>query len=43
VRSIPTLILFEGGRETERRTGFASRDELHRWVQARSVAAEERR
>jgi thioredoxin len=43
VRSIPTLILFEGGRETERRTGFANRDELARWVQARSVAAGERR
>lgn len=43
VRSIPTLVLFEGGHETDRRTGFASRDELGRWVQARTVAAGEAR
>jgi len=28
VRSIPTLVLFESGREADRRTGFATRDEL---------------
>jgi thioredoxin-like negative regulator of GroEL len=44
VRSIPTLVLFEGGHEADRRTGFADRDELRRWVQARSVVtAVERR
>jgi thioredoxin 1 len=39
VRSIPTLVLFESGHEADRRTGFASRDELRSWVQARLVAA----
>jgi thioredoxin-like negative regulator of GroEL len=39
VRSIPTLVLFEGGREVDRRTVFAGRDELRRWAQARSVVA----
>ncbi len=43
VRSIPTLVLFEGGQEADRRTGFASHGELGRWVQARSVIAGERR
>jgi len=39
VRSIPTLVLFESGREADRRTGFATRDELRSWVQARLRAA----
>jgi len=29
VRSIPTLLVFEGGREAGRRVGFANRQELH--------------
>ena len=40
VRSIPTLLLFEGGRETGRRMGFANRQELGGWVEARGSAAE---
>jgi thioredoxin 1 len=39
VRLIPTLVLFESGREADRRTGFATRDELRSWVQARLLAA----
>jgi thioredoxin 1 len=40
VRSIPTLLLFEGGRETGRRMGFANRQALGGWVEARGSAAE---
>jgi thioredoxin 1 len=40
VRSIPTLLLFEGGRETDRRVGFASRQELRTWIEGREGAAE---
>jgi len=40
VRSIPTLLLFEGGRETGRRMGFANRQQLGGWVEARGSAAE---
>ncbi len=32
VSSIPTLILFNGGRAIADRTGFVSKDELHNWV-----------
>lgn len=39
VRSIPTLILFEGGREVERRLGFASALELRDWLQRRRSGA----
>lgn len=39
VRSIPTLVLFEGGREVGRRLGFASRLELHGWLDGRGAAA----
>ncbi len=39
VRSIPTLLLFEEGREVGRRVGFASRQELHGWLDGRGVAA----
>ena len=32
VELLPTLILFQGGREVRRRTGAASRTELSRWI-----------
>lgn len=38
VRSIPTLILFEGGREADRRLGFAGASELRDWLQGRRTA-----
>jgi len=38
VRSIPTLLLFEGGREAGRRVGFANRRELHGWLEERGAA-----
>ena len=40
VRSIPTLLVFEGGREAGRRVGFANRQELHGWLEERGAAAE---
>lgn len=39
VRSIPTLVLFEGGREVGRRLGFASAQELKRWLEQRQAPA----
>ena len=39
VRSIPTLVLFEGGREIDRRVGFADRHELRAWLDRRPVDA----
>ena len=38
VRSIPTLVLFEGGREADRRMGFASARELREWLERREAA-----
>jgi thioredoxin 1 len=40
VRSIPTLLLFEGGREADRRVGFANRQELRGWLEGRGALAE---
>jgi thioredoxin 1 len=40
VRSIPTLLLFEGGREVGRRVGFANRQELRGWLEGRGAAGE---
>lgn len=40
VRSIPTLLLFEGGREADRRVGFANRQELRGWLEGRGAVAE---
>ena len=37
VRSIPTLVLFEGGREADRRLGFASARELREWLERRQT------
>jgi len=34
IRSIPTLILFSGGREVERQSGLMDRAALARWVRA---------
>ncbi len=34
IRSIPTLVLFQGGREVARRSGALPAQELVRWVQA---------
>lgn len=34
VRSLPTLVLFVGGRETARRSGFATAAELRGWLAA---------
>ncbi len=34
IRSIPTLVLFQGGREVARRSGALPAQELARWVQA---------
>lgn len=36
IRSIPTLILFKGGRETARQSGVMGKSDIVRWVQARS-------
>lgn len=30
--SVPTLIMFEGGKEVKRITGFMSEEELEKWV-----------
>ena len=40
VRSIPTLLLFEEGREADRRVGFANRQELRGWLEGRGAVAE---
>ncbi len=32
VFSIPTLIIFENGKEVRRKTGFMTKDELKEWV-----------
>ena len=37
IRSIPTLILFRGGKEVARQSGAMSSGDLVRWVQARLV------
>jgi thioredoxin 2 len=34
IRSIPTLILFKGGREVARKSGATSQSEVVRWVRA---------
>lgn len=34
IRSIPTLILFKGGRELARQSGAMSTQEIVRWVKA---------
>jgi thioredoxin 1 len=39
IRSIPTLILFRGGKEVERVVGAASRDSISRLIQKHSLAA----
>lgn len=33
VRNVPTLLIFNSGAETSRRTGAASKSELHAWVE----------
>jgi thioredoxin 2 len=35
IRSIPTLVLFQGGQELARRSGATSAGDLVQWVQAR--------
>ena len=40
VRPIPTLLLFEGGREAGRRAGFANRLQLRGWLEGLGAAAE---
>ena len=32
VRSVPTLLIFQNGMEVQRRTGIASKTELHAWI-----------
>ncbi len=39
IRSIPTLILFNGGREVARKAGAISTDELLRWLQSQLKTA----
>lgn len=39
IRSIPTLILFQGGREVARQSGAMSAGDLLRWVQAKVAPA----
>lgn len=39
IRSIPTLILFQGGREIARQSGALSSADLQRWLQAQLGAA----
>jgi thioredoxin 2 len=34
IRSIPTLILFKGGREVARKSGATSQSEIVRWIRA---------
>jgi thioredoxin-like negative regulator of GroEL len=35
IRGIPTMVLFEGGREHDRVTGALPLDDLRRWLEAR--------
>jgi thioredoxin 2 len=42
IRSIPTLVLFQGGREIARRMGAIGAPELRRWVQDELAAASAR-
>jgi thioredoxin 2 len=37
IRSIPTLILFQGGREVARQSGAMSAGDLGRWIQSQLV------
>ena len=39
IRSVPTLILFQSGRELARKSGAMTADALQRWVQAQLPAA----
>jgi thioredoxin 2 len=39
IRSIPTLVLYQGGREVARRSGATSAPDLQRWLQAQLAAA----
>jgi len=39
IRSVPTLILFQSGRELARKSGAMTADALQRWVQSQLVAA----
>jgi thioredoxin 2 len=39
IRSIPTLVLYHGGRELARRSGAMSAPDLQRWLQAQLAAA----
>ncbi len=39
IRSIPTLVLYQGGREVARQSGAMSSGDLLRWVQAGLAAA----
>lgn len=39
IRSIPTLILFQGGREVARQSGAMSSGDLLRWVQDKAAAS----
>jgi thioredoxin 2 len=39
IRSIPTLVLYEGGREVARRTGALSAAELQQWLTAQRAGA----
>lgn len=34
VRNVPTLLIFQNGVETHRRTGIASKAELHSWIES---------
>ena len=38
IRSIPTMILFRGGREVARQSGAMSAGDIERWVQSRLAA-----
>lgn len=39
VKSIPALVLFEGGQEVDRRLGYATAQELAQWLQRRRALA----
>ena len=39
VQAVPTLVLFQGGREVARRTGVAPRSELESWVAEATLGA----
>ena len=39
IRSIPTLVLYAGGREVARKTGALPAGELVRWVQSQLAEA----